>query len=180
MWSQLRRSLPCYSNAPLALLGTDGHCGLLAAWVVLRHFQKRVSSDKLIKQCAYTRRYGVFTIGLACALAEAGLRVTFHTDVDPDPKPFERRQYARARRLGVPILPAADIPTLLEASRRGDLPVVFYDSSDGVGHFSPLIGMRRRTLLLPHDQHRSLRISEFQRAWNAPGIFRQSVVASAA
>lgn len=179
MPSESCQSLPCYSDAPLALLAVDGHCGLLAAWVVLRHFHKRVSSAKLIKQCAYTRRYGVFTIGLACALAESGLRVAFHTEFDSDPKPLERQLYGRARRLRVAILPAADISTLVAASRHGDLPIVHYEARDGAGHFSPLFGARGRTLLLPHDEQGGLRLSEFERAWSAPGICRQAVVATA-
>jgi hypothetical protein len=175
-----RQHLPCYSDAPLALLETGGNCGLLSAWGVLRHFRKRTNSAKLIKRCGYTRRYGVFTIGLACALAEAGLRVSFHTQLDPDPKPLERRLYRRAHRLGIPILPAADILTLVAASRRGELPIVFYDTKDGVGHFSPLIGARGRKLLLPYGEDGGLRVNEFERAWSAPGICRQAVVTKAA
>jgi len=78
---------PSYADAPSSLLAADGHCGLLTAWTVLRYFGKRVSATKVIKACRYTRRYGVFTIGLATALAEHGLSVKFHTQRDPQPTP---------------------------------------------------------------------------------------------
>jgi hypothetical protein len=57
--------LPNWQEAPNLLLETDGHCGLLAAWMVLRHFKKRVSANHLAEACGYTKRHGVFTIGLA-------------------------------------------------------------------------------------------------------------------
>jgi hypothetical protein len=56
---------PEWWEAPQEILGIDGHCGLLAAWSVLRHFGKRISVPKLVKACGYTKRHGVFTVGLA-------------------------------------------------------------------------------------------------------------------
>ena len=104
---------PDYADAPAPLLAADGHCGLLAAWTVLRYFRKRPSAARLTKACGYTRRYGVFTIGLATALAEHGLAVQFYSQRDSRPKPIERRLYGRARRLGVAIRPATRLERLL-------------------------------------------------------------------
>ena len=126
---------PSWTDAPLALLTRDGHCGLLAAWVVLRHFRKRTSSAQLIKDVAHSNKHGAFTIGIAHALAKAGLRVRFHTDLDPDPKPIERRLYRMAERQGAAILPAVEVSTLLASVRAGSIPVVFYNVDDGSGHF---------------------------------------------
>lgn len=134
---------PDYADAPRKLLATDGHCGLLAAWTVLRHFGKRVSAARLIKACRYTRRHGVFTIGLATALAEHGLSVQSHSNRDPRPTPLERRLYRRARELGVPILPATSLRRLAASFARRSVPIVFWDTATGVGHSSPLLGVRR-------------------------------------
>src|SRR2546426_1160833 len=73
---------PDWCDAPEELLAMEGHCGLLAAWAVLRHFGKRISVPKLVRACGYTKRHGVFTVGLAAGLKEHGLRVSFHSDPD--------------------------------------------------------------------------------------------------
>ena len=86
---------PNYDDAPKSLLDSDGHCGLLAAWTVLRYFGKRSSSARLTRACRYSRRHGVFTIGLATALAEHGLSVDFYSQQDPSPAPMERRHVVR-------------------------------------------------------------------------------------
>ena len=59
---------PEWWEAPDELFNIDGHCGLVAAWVVLRHFEKRISVPHLVKACRYTKRHGVFTVSLAAAL----------------------------------------------------------------------------------------------------------------
>jgi hypothetical protein len=97
-------SLPAPHHAPARLLALEGPCGLLAAWCVLRHFGRRTSAERLIEACGYTRRYGVFTIGLATALREHGLDVSFHSAPDSDMKPLERRLYHRAHVLQIPVL----------------------------------------------------------------------------
>src|SRR6266545_7912998 len=139
---------PDYSDAPAELLAVDGHCGPLAAWTVLRHFRKRTSAAKLLKACRYTRRHGVFAIGLAVALREHGLAVTFHTDPDRSPTSQERFLYARARHLGIAIEPALSLRAALAAAARGSVPIVLFQA-DRDPHFSPLIGRRRGRLLLP-------------------------------
>ena len=174
-----RKPFPRYEDAPRALRTMDGHCGLLAAWTVATHFHKRVSSATLIRQCGHTRRHGVFTIGLACALADIGLAVDFHTDPDPDPKPLERHLYPGAVRRGVQVLPAASVSMLLTTIGDGCIPIVSYDTAEGVGHFSPLLGVERGRLLLPHSAQGIMSRRAFEHAWRAPGICRQSIVVRA-
>jgi hypothetical protein len=163
-------------DAPLRLQAIEGNCGLLAAWIVLRHFGLRTSCTSLIGSCCHTRRYGVFTIALASALQERGLRVTFHSDPDPDIKPLERRFYRKARRLGISVLPSQSLSALLRHVRAGRVVIVFYDTPEGQGHFSTLLGERHGELVLPHADSGRMPRAAFLRAWRAPGIARQCIV----
>jgi len=78
----------------------------LVAWGVLTYFRRPCSVRDLVQACRYTKKHGVFAIALAVALHEKGLRVTFHTDPDPEPKRIERTCYARASALRLPVKPA--------------------------------------------------------------------------
>jgi hypothetical protein len=169
-------NFPNWRNAPEELLEIDGHCGLLAAWSVLEHFGKQTEVRRLAKACRHTRRYGIFTVCLASCLKEHGLQVSFNSDPDSEIGELERRGYARARRLGVPIGPALDLPILLRERQRGRLPIVFFNSSSDVGHFSPLLGLRRGVLRLPLADDGTVPVSEFLARWSDPGILRQSIV----
>jgi hypothetical protein len=170
--------LPPWSDAPRALLTADGHCGALAAWVVLRHFGVGTSSASLLRSCRYSRQWGVFTIGIAVALAEHGIDVVFHTDPDPDIQPLERTLYARARRLAIPVEPPIHVPRLADESARGNVPVVFYRTASHQGHFSPVAGIAHGRVVLPNDARGDLLIRRFRRAWRSPGFPRQVVIAS--
>src|SRR5881394_4304491 len=58
-------------------------CGLcmgIAAWCVITRYRRRTSADRLIQACGYSRRYGVFTVGLATALWERRWVVRKHTE----------------------------------------------------------------------------------------------------
>jgi len=168
---------PSYADAPGRLLAADGHCGLLAAWTVLRHFGKTPSSARLIRACRYSRRHGIFTIGLATGLARHGLSVQFYSQRDPRPAPLERSLYRLARRLGIAIRPATTLTRLIKTIDQGGIPVVFWNTQDDVGHFSPLLGIRRGHVVLPNTSTGSLSVAEFQRGWRHPGILRQAIVA---
>ena len=145
-------AFPTLYDAPAKLWAVDGHCGLLAAWCVIRHFRRRTSADRLIQQCGYTRRHGVFTIALATALNEHGLDVTFHTEPDLDMNPLERRFYQSARVLRIPVLPPISVRELLAHTAAGRVPIVFHNTPTGQGHFSPLLGERCGRLILPHSE----------------------------
>jgi len=120
----------------------------------------------------------VFTIGIAVALAEHGLEVVFHSDPDPDIHPFERALYARARRLGMSVEPAINISRLSTEVAHGSVPVVFYRTAAGEGHFSPVAGIGSRRIVLPNDVEGRLSIARFRRAWRQTGFPRQVVIAS--
>lgn len=169
--------LPNWWEAPRALLDTDGHCGLLAAWMVLRHFGKRVSARAVTEDCRYTKRHGVFTIGLATCLKLHGVHVSFHTDPDPAIGGYEKRCYARAAQLGIHPGPAIDLAALGLAVRQGQVPIVLFNSETGVGHFSPLVGLRKGRVELPLADGESIRKSTFLTRWSEQGINRQCVIA---
>jgi hypothetical protein len=103
----------------------------------------------LVKACGYTKRHGVFTVGLAAGLKEQGLCVSFHSDPDKHIGVFEKRCYARAPRFGVRAAPALDLSTVLRARYRGCIPIVFFNTPSNVGHFSPLLGILDGELRLP-------------------------------
>lgn len=168
---------PDWSDAPAELIQLDGNCGPLAAWVVLRHLRVRTSSKALIRSLRFSRKWRVFTIGIAVALAEHGLDVEFCSDPDPDIQPLERRLYARARRLGIAVRPALDVRELGAAIREGGLAVVFYRSVEGGGHLSPVAGFAGGRIELPHDSEGGLSIGRFRRAWSGPDYPRQVVIA---
>jgi hypothetical protein len=169
-------SIPDWSQAPLALLTMDGHCGLVAAWQVLRHFGLRVPASRIPPACGYTKRYGVFTIGLAAGLTELGLDVAFHSELDLEVRATERRCYARARARGIPIEGALSLEQVLQTRSQRAVPIVFYETADGQGHFSPLIGARNGRLVLPLDENRTVRREDFLLRWTAPGVLRQAII----
>ena len=170
--------LPNWWDAPKSFLEIDGHCGLLAAWMVLRHFKKRFSANNLAGACSYTKRHGVFTVGLAATLKLHGLRVSFHTDPDPQIGGFERRCYARAARMGLHPLPALELTDVLKAQRAGAVPIILFNSESDVGHFSPLIGLHKGVLNLPLADGEKMGMAQFLTGWSEPGILRQCIIAA--
>lgn len=168
---------PQWWEAPERLLVMEGHCGLVAAWTVLDYFGKRVSLTKLVSACNYTKRHGVFTVGLAAGLKEHGLQVSFHTDPDIHVGGFEKRCYARADRVGVLVEPALELSAVLDACKRGRIPIVFFNTCSDVGHLSPLLGIRNGELRLPLAEGGKMSEHDFLHRWSEPGILRQCVIA---
>lgn len=169
---------PDWWDAPQELLAMEGHCGLLAAWAVLRHFGKRISVPTLIRACGYTKRHGVFTVGMAAGLKEQGLQVSFYSDPDTHIGGFEKRCYARAHRAGVLSAPALDLPTIFRERKRGRIPIVFFNTPSNVGHFSPLLGIQDGDLRLPLADGGKMSEADFLERWAEPEILRQCVITS--
>jgi hypothetical protein len=167
---------PAWWEAPDEILQIDGHCGLVAAWAVLRYFGKRVSVPKLIHVCRYTQRHGVFTVTLAAGLKAHGLSVAFHSDRDTDIGGFEKRCYGYANRLGVSPQPSVDVSYLLRERRRGRIPIVLFNTPEDNGHFSPLLGRRARMLQLPLAEKGEMSEAEFLIRWSEVGILKQCVI----
>jgi hypothetical protein len=168
---------PTVSDAPKALVNLEGGCGPLALWMVLRHFRVRTNPARIIRACRYSARHGVFTVAMAVALAEHGLPVTFHTRRDRHRKKTELILYPRARRLDVSIRPAIGVTELVATIGPDAIPIVFYRETEGLGHFTPLIGMRDNALILPNTETGRLSVSQFRRSWRKPGFLQQCVIA---
>jgi hypothetical protein len=164
-------------EVPKELYEIEGHCGLATAWLVLRYFGKSTDVPKLVKTSRHTKRHGVFTVCLAACLKEHGLQVSFHSDPDNDIGEFERRGYVHARRLGLHVEPALEVPVLIRERKRGNVPVVFYNTSSNLGHFSPLLALGHGVLRLPLAEDGKMPLSEFLDRWSAPEILRQSIIA---
>ena len=171
------RTFPTLADAPWSLWKDPGNCGLVTAWAVLRHFRRRVDSRRLAAECRWSETDGTFLIALAVALHGHGLDVVFHTDPDPAPHRIERACYLRAAKLGIPVRPALGLEDVLCRLPRGWLPVVLYDTAQGNGHVSPLLGRAGRSLQLPFDDEGQLSTRTFLRRWRAPGVLRQCILA---
>ena len=175
---QMIKNYPCESDAPLKVLQLEGGCGVIAAWSVMKHFHKRVSSQQLIELCRYTESDGVFTIAMAVALHQLGLSVAFHTDVDLSPKPVELECYKIFESLGQSVLPGVELSSLIEKIDAEHIAIVLYKEDDDGGHFSPLLGAKGEKLLLPYSISEGLTKPSFIKRWDDPEICRQCVIVS--
>jgi hypothetical protein len=133
---------------------------------------------KLARACAYTKRHGVFTVGLAAGLKEHGLQVSFHSDPDAHVGGFEKRCYARACRIGVLPEPALELSAIFRERKRGRIPIVFFNTPTDVGHFSPLLGIQNGELRLPLADGGKMSEGDFLDRWSEPEILRQCVITS--
>ena len=76
------------------------------------------------------------------------MEVSFHSEPDPAPKKIERACYRRALDLGIEVGPALSLDDVLSRIKAGWVPTVLYDTAEGVGHLSPLLGRVGKSLLL--------------------------------
>ena len=171
-------SFPTYFDAPLKLLQMESNCGLVTAWAILKYFRKRTSSAKLIELCRHTKKHGTFTIALAVALRQHGLKVSFFSEHDPNPNAIEKRCYRVAEKIGVDVQQAVSLDSLLLKISSRSLAVVLYDTPEGNGHLTPLLGIDENNLILPFSDEGSMSSQEFLTRWNKPEIYCQSLVAS--
>jgi hypothetical protein len=169
-------AFPSPWDAPEKLLAVEGHCALIAAWCVIKHYRRRTSADRLIRMCGHTPPNGVFPVGLAVALMQHGLDVTFHTEPDPDMEPLEVRFYQRAQAMRLPVLPPVTIRELLAEAAVGHIPIVHFDTANGEAHTTPLLGEWRGRLVLSLWDESSLSKSQFAKSWTAPKILRQCII----
>jgi hypothetical protein len=146
--------------------------------MVLRYFRKRTNVHGIIQQCRHTKKHGTFTIALAVALREHGLNVEFHSDRDPKPQRIERQMYRRAKILGIALCAAIPIEQLTAKIRDGKVAIVYFDTDEHYGHFSPLTAIHKGRLILPYTDCGSMSIDEFDAKWKRPGVCRQCIIVS--
>jgi hypothetical protein len=169
-------NFPSPWDAPAAILGLESHCGPLVIWGIARYFRRRVSAGRIVRDCNHTSRDGVATICIAVSLARLGLTVQFFTDPDPSPRRDEKRCYGAAERLGVRLAPSLN--RLLSVTTNGCIPIVFFMTPEGDGHFSPLLGEDKNDLILPYTDTGRIDRRTFLRSWRADGILRQCLLVS--
>lgn len=168
--------LPKLSKAPRALHAVEGPCGPLAVWGVLRHFYKRTAALRLLKACRHSDQHGSFSIALAVALREHGLGVMFYSEPDPEMHFIEQECYRCAAELGIFRNDPPELNTLLAKVNSGCIPIIFYNTEDDVGHFSPIVGTDGDQVLMPYTDERTMLKAELQQRWSAPGILRQCIL----
>jgi hypothetical protein len=171
-----RSDFPHYEDAPACLLGLANNCGPLSVWMMLTYYRKRFRASLLPTLCKYSRKAGTFTIGLALALKSRGLAVSFKSSHDPAPTPAEKQLYALAKRRGIDLGREISLHDLRLAIEENRLPIVYFPTPEGNGHFSPLIGFRGRRVILPNTESGEMDVKKFERCWLMDGFYGQCVV----
>ena len=175
------RSLENYPesyDAPLRILRLEANCGVIAAWSAFKYFRKRVAAARLIQCCRHSNQ-GVSTIAMALALHELGLSVAFYTDPDLSQTQMEKRCYQTAQAVGLAILPALELETLLTRINKNHLAIVLYNENRGA-HFSPLLGVKGGKMRLPYasGNEKEMDKAGFIENWDVPEICRQCLIVS--
>ncbi|GAB3089558.1 hypothetical protein GCM10027159_01830 [Lysobacter terrae] len=160
-------------NIPREISQLMGPCGPASVWLVLSRHGIAADPHEVIDRCRYTDEFGCFTVCMAEALQHFGLSVRLHTDQDPSPGDLERISYALVSSAN-----AESVSRLLGRVRANYSVIVSYLAPGGDGHFSPLAGCRANKLLLPYSIGGEMLRSEFNVRRRAPGILRQTIVAT--
>jgi hypothetical protein len=167
--SPYRLFLPRNFIVPSTIKKLDGNCGPLIAWSVLSHFKKRVKATDIIESCAYVPGAGTHSIGIAVCLRLQGLEIAYHANKDPNPEPDELPLFAKAKALGIPVLPALTLDSLLEQVILGHVPIVCYKTK-GSGHFAAITGIEGNKLTLHFGVRYRMTRQTFLKNWRAPGF----------
>jgi hypothetical protein len=86
--------------------------------------------------------------------------------------------YTRAKQLDIQVCDPLTIVRLAARIRDRTIAIVYYETDEHNGHFSPLIAFRNCRLILPYSDRGSMRIAEFEAKWSAPKICRQCIIIS--
>lgn len=166
-------------DAPDTLRSITANCGPISAWQVLKFFGKNVSPDELLQSCRFDPVVGVYAIGLAVALADIGLTVTFYSDPDPDPSLVEREFYSQARRLALDLRPGAGLPDLdaamASALHERGVGIILYETEGEDAHFTPFLGLCDDEIVAPNEGD-GLLIDDVELRRAAKGILRQALI----
>jgi hypothetical protein len=78
---------------------------------------------------------------------------------------------------GLGLKRAISIGEVLRTTNLKRIPVVFFETDQGNGHFSPLLGERSGNLLLPYSDTGYMPRAKFVRRWKSSGILRPCLIA---
>ncbi|ADB40812.1 hypothetical protein Slin_4834 [Spirosoma linguale DSM 74] len=87
--------------------------------------------------------------------------------------------YRRAAELGIYRKEPPELNSILAKVNSSCIPIIFYNTEDDVGHFSPIVGTQGDQVLMPYTDKRTMSKVELQQRWSAPGILRQCLLVSA-
>jgi Peptidase C39 family len=165
-----------FAHVPASLLSLESSCGVICAWLVLRHFRKTVSIKRLIRLCKFTKSEGTYAVALAVALRQFGLPVIFLTDEDNDKKPIEIIAYKQAKKLNIRVLPGPTIRDLNRYLRQGKVVVALFDTKDGVAHFSLVREITGGRVFFDDPIEPEMSTRTFNKRRAAAGICRHTIV----
>jgi hypothetical protein len=135
-------TFPNPKKAPPEIGDPDDCCGLLSMWQVLEALDCHVDPATILKHSRYRPGFGIDTIGLALGFHDLGFYTEFRSEGVTS---GDKAHLLEAKSKNMPILPPADIKTLLA------LPaylVVAYNTSDGMGHVSPITSLTENNVLI--------------------------------
>jgi len=128
---------------------------------------------EILRACKHSEADGTYTVCLADALQQFGFNVSFHSELDSAPTDVELDSYKR-----IQVMRPKPLSHLIRASKSGASVIVSYAARGGEGHFSPLAGVRGRSILLAYTLEREMLISDFEKRWRSPGVLRQAISAT--
>lgn len=174
----MRRDFPLLVEVPTELRDMPSTCGPVAVWQVLKYYELTSLPIHLLQDCAFDPSIGTFPIGLAVALARAGLRVVFSSDEDTHPTLLEQELYSSALALGVQFAPGMTLSQLHEQLGEDGVSIVSYETDEHVAHthLTPVLGTYFDFVIAPNEAQ-DIKIDWLESRRCAPGIFRQSVIA---
>ncbi|WP_180162987.1 cysteine peptidase family C39 domain-containing protein [Acinetobacter sp. YH12069] len=159
---------------PDELANLEANSGIYAVWMLLQHLGIDADIQQLIEVCAYEAGHGTTTIGLAVGLKKFGFLVKFYTEHDPELQDSEKRSYAEADQLELPILPAIGYAQIQQAFEQNQFVIVYYDTLEGVGNHSLVYEIDEAEISF-FDSFDAMPADVFEQQRGAEGICRQVI-----
>ncbi|WP_180020726.1 peptidase C39 [Acinetobacter sp. YH16044] len=159
---------------PDELANLEANGGIYAVWMLLQHLGIDADIQQLIEVCAYEAGHGTTTIGLAVGLKKFGFLVKFYTEHDPELQDSEKRSYAEADQLELPILPAIGYAQIQQAFEQNQFVIVYYDTLEGVGNHSLVYEIDEAEISF-FDSFAAMPADVFEQQRGAEGICRQVI-----
>lgn len=162
-------------DLPEALTNLPANCGIYAIWMLLQHHGIQADIDELIQLTQYDHEEGTFSIALAIALKKMGFDTIFYTDKDPNIDAKERRCYAEAKTLNIPIKGVLSYHGIQQAIAQGRFVIVYYDNLNGVGNQSLVHSIDAQSIYF-FDNFAVMSAKVFEKQRKAEGVCQQVIV----
>ena len=162
-------------DIPEQLQDLPANGGIYAVWMVFQHYGVDLEVADLVKLCRHNEEEGTSTISLAVALKQLGLKVSFHTDVDPDLQPTEQWFYQKATEMNISIEPAIDYAQIFQAVEQDKFVIAYYDTLEGVGNHSLIYSADLEEVCF-FDTFDAMPVPVFEQQRQVEGICRQVII----